>query len=356
MSQGKKDKFLAGYFIGLGVIVAGLGYLAYSASDATAAAKSAYDSANTRLETLQKRKLFPNQEHATEKAKRVGDYVASVHEALKNLQQYQQPVDETAKNDAFQAKLTSFSTALKEDADGRKVKLPKEFDFGFSAYKSSQPSPEAAPMLTVQLEALNFLATTALSCGVTAIDTFKRGELAVEKEKPVEVKADPKVKKTTAKPPVRAAQGQGKGAAKSGPAAPVALAIEESKVLERIPVELAISGNQKSISEFLVALANTGPDKQQPYFFITRAARVENQKKTGPEKSAKVNVVETPDPVTKVVVKRDLEYIIGGEPVKAHLVLDLVRFLPVEEAPASGKAAPAKSATAKPAAAKGESK
>ncbi len=331
MSQGKKDKFLTGYFIGLGVIVAGLGYLAYSASDSASVAKTKYDSANAKLEMLQKQKLFPSQEHADEKARLVGTYVASVHEALKGLQSYQAPVDPAAKNDVFQSKLAAAITAIKAEAGAR---LPKEFDFGFSAYKSSQPSPEAAPMLTVQLDALNFLAASALSTGAS-IDSFKRGVLAVESQKEGSAPATAPGKGPQ-KPPQKSTAAGARDAKGKSPVAKAAAppVIDEDKVLERIPVEIALTGTHKSISDYLMLLANTDPEQKQPYFIVTRAARVENSKKTGPEKSKQVTVQETPDALTKLPVKRDMEYIFGGEPVKAYLVLELIRFLPAEAATA----------------------
>ncbi len=344
MSKGKTDKFLPVYFGGLGAIALGLGWMAFSSSGAASDAKSKFENAKVTLEKLQTQKLFPNDANATEKEKRVAALAQEGKGLIKALQAYQQPLDAAATNGAFSKKLTESIKSVTDEAKGRRVGLPKDFDFGYKQYKTTACLPEAAPALTMQLDALHFLVRTVMESGVTKIDDLRRGEMAVEKEtseaKPTTTK-DAKQAKT----PKAAPKPKGKPAmAGKGPATPkpTVVVLDESKVLERIPVEIEVTGNDNSTAAILEALANTSPDKQQPYFFALRAMRVENEKKSAPDKSMRVAVREETDQETKQPIKYDVEYIFGGQPVKMSMMLDLIRFkdAEVEPAPTTGAKKP----------------
>ena len=331
MSQGKNSKFLPIYFSVLGVGALALGYLGWSASSSADEAETKYKSALSDLDNLEKAKLSRTKENAAEKTKLVKTYVDQVQALNKVIQGYQAPLNAEENNTTFQKKLLDVTKAAKENSVSKSVKIDEKFDFGMGKYLAAFPVPGTAPQLSAQLDALVYLTDAAMDAGISEINGLTRQELAIEKEtKEVDPKDDKKKPKPASKPK---AEDKNKAKVKEAP-----VLLEESKVFERQPITLSVTGKNRSILALLESLANASPEKA-PHFFVIRTLRIENQLKDGPAKTQQVEIKEIQDPNNKdVVIKHDAMYLLGNEQVKMHLDLDLLRFV-AEEAPAEkGKA------------------
>jgi hypothetical protein len=339
MSQGKQSKFLPIYFSILGVGALGLGYMAWSASSSSDEAEEKYKQASTELSRLENAPLSRTDENAALKKSKVDDFVKQVRELNTTLISYQPPIAAES-NDGFQKKLNEATKAVKDNAAAKGVTLSPKFDLGMGNYLSQFPVSGAAGKLSAQLDSIVYLSNAAMNAGVSSIDNLTRDPLDVEKEKKDEKATDkPKAPLTPAQ---RAKEDQKKKEeAAKAKAAPQA--IDDSKVMERQPVTIDVTGKNRSVLNFLEALANTD-GKDSPYFFIIRTLRIENELKDGPPKSVTVTEKEvTPNPEDKTsVYTQDAEFLLGNEKVKMHLDLDIVRFsdLPAEAAKTPGKPAP----------------
>lgn len=335
MSKGKSNSFLPGYFAVLGLGALGLGYLAWSASSSADDAQASYQSTKDSLDSMQRGTIFPNAENEAKKKKLVDALASKVKTLVDGVSKFQSPINPAETGESFQKKLVATDTAIKEAAKGRKITLAEKFSIGFDKYADSFASAQAAPKLAAELDAVAFLLNTAMASGVNSIDSFTRAELDIEKAAPP---ADP-----TPKPGTRPAA---PNPPKPNPQRPAATAkgapvVEESKVLDRQPMNLVVTGSNIAITQLLSNLANVKPGDSGAHFFTIRMLRVENSMKNGPDKSVTVTMEEKEDPETKITVKRDAKYILGDEKVTLFLDLDLVRFVD----PASETAA-AKSPTA----------
>ena len=337
MSKGKSNSFLPGYFAVLGLGALGLGYLAWSASSSADEAQASYQSTKDNLDSMQRGTIFPNAENEAKKKKLVDALVAKVKTLVDGVSKFQSPINPAETGESFQKKLVATETAIKEAAKGRSITLAEKFSIGFDKYADSFASSQAAPKLAAELDAVAFLLNTAMASGVTSLDSFTRAELDIEKSAPA-AEPTPKPGTKPAAPSTPKPNTQRPAAAKGAPL------VEESKVIERQPMNLVVTGSNIAITQLLSSLANVKPGDTGAHFFTIRMLRVENSMKDGPDKTITVTMEEKEDPETKTTVKRDAKYILGDEKVTLFLDLDLVRFID----PASESAAAKSPAAATP--------
>lgn len=346
MSQGKKDKFLPVYFSVLGAGVLGLGYMAWSASSASDEAEAKYQSAVTQLKDLESEPIARNAENADKKKADVEAYVKQVQELSTTMLARQAPVPAIG-NEIFQRELSQARDAILAAAKDKNVKIDPEFSFGMDRYLAAFPESGAAPKLKAQLDALVFLTTAAMDAGLTEINSIVRTELDFEKEKkeltPEEKKkADEEKKRAEAAAKKTAVQ---KGKDKNAPKETPATTLDDKEVVERQPVMFTVTGKNDSVLRFLETLANASPENNAPHFIVIRTLRVENEMKDGPAKGLQVEDKEEEDPVTKVKIRRNAKFVLGGEKVQLQLDLDIVRFLEEPSEETKGKSSkPAKPA------------
>ena len=334
MSQGKQNKFLTIYFSVLGVGALALGYLGWSASSSAEAAEKSYKDKVIELDRLEKASLSRTKENADKKKKLVDEYVTQVQAMNTSMLAWQVPANETETGESFQKKLIQAVKTAKEDGLSKQVKVPEKFDFGMEKYLASFPVG-TAPRLSAQLDSLIFLVNAAMDAGVSSIDSMIRTELAFESEKPEEPAA-PAGNRRPATPPAAGSAAARTAARNQAAPEKDKPAVDESKVLERQPLALTITGKNKSVLSLLEALANASPGNMAPHFFVIRTLRVENQLKDGPAKTQTVEIKEEeitlPDG-TKKTIKRDAMYLLGNEQVRMSIELDLIRFVAVPSTP-----------------------
>ena len=332
MSKAKKNNFLTGYFAAIGVGAVGLGYLAYSSWTGAAEAKETYGQTRTKLESLYKGKIFPNQGNVDAKTKQVDAIADKVTELNQAVLAFQTPLTEMGVQD-FQTKLQGYRDTLIKEAANAGTKLPEGFDMGMKQYLSEFAESSAVPKLDAWLEGINFLTRTLLGSGVNSIDSLTRTTLPFESGAPAPKEEAPKAK---AKPAPKPAPG------KKGLAAKVeAPLLPESKVLERFPVSVTFTGSNRALNDVLSALANTKAESKSPYFFVIRDIRVENEKKDGPSSNQNVTIQEVTAPDGGETYKRDAIFIFGNEKLQVYLDLDLIRFVDPAAVVAAPEPAPA---------------
>ncbi len=336
--------------IGLGVVL----FLTYSAYAESADSLKTWSGKIAKMETA---KLYPSEANVEEKEEKVSAYedeVGKLGTVLLSLQKdvTSKPITDTD----FQGKLKQRIAETRER--GKDALFPK-FAFGFDIYTSSLPPQAATQDLNEYLDGVDAIVTAALDSGVKKIDALTRSDLAVEKgaAKPKKVAAAPKK-------PVVTTKSKKKGAKDK----PVKAPVEITQVVERRLITLDIESDQAPLQQFLNALASATLMK---HFTVVRVLRIENEKQEGPpSKAAPVtgaNGVKTLDssglvsaaPVeteklptegaatapkvelvtTAKAAPPDATKVLGGELLKAHLEIDLVRFLePEPESTAGGTA------------------
>ena len=358
----RANKSLAGI---LGVAVAGalgLGIYLFLTYSAYSESFDSMQTLSSKIAGMEKAKLYPSEANVEKKEEKVSAYEDEVGKLGTVLLTLQKEVTSKPIRDTdFQGKLKQRISEIREKAKGS---LPKDFAFGFNSYTSSLPQPDATQDLNDYLDGVDAIVTAALDSGSKSIDNLVRSEMAIEKGG-----GGAKVKKAPKPAPVKpVTTGKGK---KKGKEKVVKAPVEITKVVERRVVTLDITTDQAPLQTFLNTLASASLMK---HFTVVRVLRVENEKQEGPaSKSAALtgsgglnikdkNGLVTPVPVEpeapaadgttpapaapKVEVitaakpaPPDAVKVLGGELLKAHLEIDLVRFLePDSEAAPGGSA------------------
>ncbi len=348
--------------VGLGICLV-LTYNGYSDS------LDSLESLSKKIVNMEKAKLYPNEENLQAKEDKVSAYedeVGKLGAVLLNLQKdvTTKPITDTD----FQGKLKQRIVEFREKAETSRTALPKEFAFAFDSYTRSLPTQAATQDLNDYLDGVDAIVTAALDAGVSRIDSLQRTELAVEKDASKARKRE--AAKPAPAPPAKSKKKPGKKGAKEPKAAKAP--VEITKVVEKRTVTLDVTADQAPLQALLNTLASATLMK---HFTVLRVARIENEKLEGPLTNGKPKnsppgydqqnrdgliksvAVDPPPPDGAAdkdkdkdnskaeaipVVKPeppDAQKVLGGEMLKAHLEIDLIRFLePDSGASSSGSA------------------
>ncbi|MDB6120583.1 MAG: hypothetical protein JWO08_4364, partial [Verrucomicrobiaceae bacterium] len=342
----RANKSLAGI---LGAAIAGalgLGVILYFTYDAYATSADSLKTASGKIAKMESSKLYPSEANVEAKEEKVSAYEDEVSKLGTVLLALQSEVASKPITDTdFQAKLKQ---RIAEVRDRSKEALPKDFAFGFNIYTSSLPPSEATPDLNEYLDGVDSIVTAALDAGVKKIETISRSDLGVEKGagKPKKVLAPAKPKAATTKSKKKGAKDN----------KPVKAPVEIAQMVERRLVTLDIEADQAPLQTFINTLASATLMK---HFTVLRVLRIENERQEGPPSKAAPTTganglktldsnglvsaapVETeklpvegaaPAPKVEVITAAkaappDAVKVLGGELLKAHLEIDLVRFL-----------------------------
>jgi len=305
------------------------------------------DSLSKKIVNMEKAKLYPNEENLEAKEDKVSAYEDEVGKLGAVLLKLQKDVTTKPITDTdFQGKLKQRIVEIREKAETAKTALPKEFAFAFDSYTRSLPTQAATQDLNDYLDGVDAIVTAALDAGVSRIDSLQRTELAVEKDSSKARKRE--AAKPAPAPAAKSKKKPGKKGAKEPKAAKAP--VEITKVVEKRTVTLDITADQAPLQALLNTLASATLMK---HFTVLRVARIENEKLEGPLTNGKAKAegnpltppiaVEPPPPDASAdkekdkskaeaipVVKPerpDAEKVLGGEMLKAHLEIDLIRFL-----------------------------
>lgn len=329
----------------IGVMVAGalglsawlvMSYFGYSAS------MEQFGTVSNTVATLKGAKLFPSEEHVQAREAAVTEYESAVSRLGTVLLALQQPVKPMSDTE-FQAHLKKRIAETRQAAEG-KVKLPKEFAFGFDKYTTNLPrSGEAASQLGDYLAAADAMTNMFIESGISTIDSLERTGLAIESDAPAPKPEPPKeTKKPAAKTGKKAKPGV------KNPAPPKEIA----KVVERRTVTLTMTADQGALQVLMNKLASPS---EMVHFTVVRNLAIANEKQEGPLRGSlrvpsppvvgpsepklegepaapkkegepaapeKPRLIEPVKPATP-----DALSVFGEEKLKVYMEIDLVRFL-----------------------------
>lgn len=328
----RENKSLAAIvFAGLAGVL-GLGFLLYQGYDSYASSKDVFATTSGSLARMKSAPLAPTPENLKAKQDAVKEYEQVVNKlgtVLLALQQKDQPISDTE----FQAKLKSLIAETKKKAARSRVGLPGDFAFGFEEYTGSLPSnDEAASQLATYLDSVHAVVDLMLDSGVRRITTLARTPLDIEKGAQ---KEEPKTR------------GRPAGRPPTAPGAPAPVA---AKATERRTIEVTMDLDQVPLQLLMNQLSSPSGI---PFFTVVRNLRVENTVQTGPMRSevfipsggndgsgqagpgddeegggdGTIKAAEAAAP--------DAVAVMGNEILRVYMEIDLVRFLPEEQAAAA---------------------
>lgn len=318
MSWIKDNKFMAA--LGGGTL-AGAVLLYFAGSAGTTKyteAKEKYDADAAEAASYERLPLYPTIENKNEKSKALGEYRKATESLQAAFEAFRPKELKKLTPLEFSNHLVAANTEIRNAFKEGKIKFPESFFVGFERYQGGQPSAESAALLDYQLDAIKSLM------------------LALAKAKPEELK-------NVYRPGFAEEDRQ-------------ANTLPASAVARPFPLEITFSGTEKSVREFLSAVAK--PDK---HYFVIRSLRISNLKKDPPKTGdaqfekpaaaptagdtfggafvipdtdasagAPASGAETPKPAD---TSRILAQVLGNEQIQVFVHLDLLQFLPAKKLP-----------------------
>jgi hypothetical protein len=326
MSWIKENPFVA--TLG-GVTLVGAGALIFVGSHF----KGKYDAA---LETFtqeagvvssaEKLKPYPNPANRDGKAKALADYKADITKLQESFAKFRPAELPAISPQDLTGNIKTASDKIREAFTAERTEVPSNFFVGFENYTASLAPGPATPVLNDQLGALNEMFLALAKAGPKRLINVHRPILAEESGKTFEAK---------------------------------------DATYRALPVEVTFSGSEKSLREFVTALAAS-----QNYYYVIRTMRIANEKQTGPvpadgrfdtegtaaalpggtsenpfagfaeagsEAAAGAGAGEAAPPAAPAPVVSDtskiLQQVLGTEDITVFIRLDVLRFLPAKDLP-----------------------
>lgn len=186
MNALRQNPFLSGLILLTVVLCGVLGYLASGALTSYRAAMDSYTQAVQKLQQLQNRVPFPNEENVR-KAEGLRDEYQKKLVALKDsLALHQTPLVASVAPQEFQDALRATVNEIVAKAEAAHVKLPENFYLGFDEYRDRTPSDKAAPQLSRQLGIISGIVGELIGANpespmVKSIDSLARPQLPEER-------------------------------------------------------------------------------------------------------------------------------------------------------------------------------
>jgi uncharacterized membrane protein YgcG len=175
-----RNPFLVAY---LSVTVAGtaiLGYLVYSSWTNAQQVDADYIDAVGKLQKLQNRAPFPNDENNAKYVEYTKQYQAEFKKLRDKAESMQKPLGENVKPQDFQEQLIAAVIQVKQAAKENNVTLPDDFYLGFDQYRGTLPADPAAAPLARELAAIRLIVDQLIQLKVREITGIKRELLPEE--------------------------------------------------------------------------------------------------------------------------------------------------------------------------------
>jgi len=196
--------------------------------------------------------------------------------------------------------------ALRKMAEDKKVKIPDDFNFGFSSYVLAAPRLEHTLDLGVQLMAVQEFSKALIQSGAQELLLVRR---AMVENKEAESRS------TTSRT----------SSSGNEEAVEARVVTEPNGVYRVIPFEIVFKASPQSLVTLLNTLGSS------PFLFVTKNLVLENEKTTVPKRSEVMDAASAEattsgaeaKPTTKVLIP-----VVGQELVTVRLRIDLIDFLP----------------------------
>jgi hypothetical protein len=284
--------WLTVYAIATALILGGSGLFAYTSYRKYTAAVALWESKLGVIESLGNKTPYPSEANVLALAAKVGSYKDSVARFRAALQSFQRPLNaelaNTSSQGSIRGKIDRFRKAAK--ASGLELAMGEDFLLGFDLYANTVPSPDLAPVLEYQADAIDHLLGMLVDSGAESLDAFERDPIP----------------------------GELGGAVNA-----------ETGWVRGYPVRLRFGTSFDSFQRFMNALAN-----DREFFYIVRVLKVKNEATEGVVKSAVDSGVagrEAGLPSAEAVdgaeeASGDARVLMGQEKLDVFMVVDIVRF------------------------------
>jgi len=252
----KKNPVLTGIAIFFAIVILALAYLVFNASSRLAEVNQSYDDEVRKLQRLQTRQPFPNNENLEKSAAALEHYTEVINELKTNLAGRQLDAPDITPQ-GFQDRLRQEVSGVQQRASANEVQLGQDFYLGFNAYQNSLPEQEAAPLLARQLEEILYVTNTLIDLRVQAIEAINRQPLPEESG----------LSSTPTPTPTPRGKRPRKAEEPAEPTGPV--------VIKR-PFDVVFRAEQGQFRQAFNALLDA------PDFLIVRAMNIQNSAQEGP--------------------------------------------------------------------------
>lgn len=325
MSWIKDNKFMVGLGGGTLVAAVALYFVGAKGSADYDEAKAAFDAAAGEATGFERLALYPKTENKDGKNKALGEYRQAVESLQAAFEPYRPKEIKNITPQEFTTKLLAANAEVSKAFEDAGTLVPEPFFLGFERYKTSLAPGNTTGILDYQLGAIKNLM------------------LALAKVKPAELK-------NLYRPSVPEEEGQTYTPGDGVAARP-------------FPLEIVFSGPEKSVREFLSAIAK--PDNN---YLVIRSLRIANMKKDPPraadakfdkpapakpaegagafgggfvlpgeEPAAPAPAAEKPAAAVEAPKAADssriLSQVLGDEQIQVFLRIDLLQFLPAKKLP-----------------------
>ena len=259
MSWVQENKFIAGLAGGTALVGGLIAFFAVSQGGQYEEKVTEYQGLEAKYKKLQKSNPFPSSGNLRSRQENVAKYEALIKDVHQTFEGFKVGELKKLSSEKFGNRRVTMEKNLRDAFAKAGTTLPEDTAFGFERYVSSPARSEATSMLNYQLDVVQWLLGELAVAKPSEINTFLRTPLEIESgkvrapEQPVSRKRGKKKKKSS-KPP-----------------API------KKAYTLMPMELAFTGNESSLREFLKSMVNS-----EKYFFAIRALRVRNTKQSAP--------------------------------------------------------------------------
>jgi len=172
----RENPFVAGL---LAITVVGVGALGYFLSQFMGEYTSAseeYAAAVQKLQNLQNRAPFPNDDNYKKTKELEDQYRKSLTTLQQDLAKMQIARETDVQPQQFQDALRKAVNEAKEKAQANNVALPANFFLGFNQFEGTLPDAAAAPVLSRQLKIISQLVGRLIDLKVQSIDELNVGE------------------------------------------------------------------------------------------------------------------------------------------------------------------------------------
>lgn len=298
---------------------------------------------------LQGQVPFPSSQNLESKKANVAAYMASADELQTMFAAYRPTTEEMADlaPTEFSKMVNGYRARLDEKFAAAGTKVPQTAVYGFDAYASKLPKPEATGELRYQMSAFEWLFSTLSEHSPEALINVHRPKLAIESDALVETSKKKKRSKRSKK---------SKKGVKSAP--------KGEPIYDKMPLELSFRCTEQQLKSFLEDIANS-----PKYFMAIRALRVQNERLTPPNDGdvkfdsqddfaadsgfggfaefeaeavveAEEEVADAVEVASTVASDSDttlaLQQVLGAEKIYVFIKLDLLAFKPGDESAVKG--------------------
>lgn len=235
----KNNPFLTA-LIGITVVVCGaLFYLGSKGADKYEEAKTEFDNAFNAVKKSEGIPLYPTAENRDAKKKALSDYNQSIDDLRALFDKYRKDDIENISTQEFTGRLKAANSEVTKALADAGCEVPEDFFMGFETYRDTLALTEATGLLDYQVEGL------------------KHALLDLAKARPTEL-----IKVFREKIPE-----ESRGNANLPP----------GDVARQFGFEISFKGSENAAREFITSLGDT-----EPYYYIIRCMRIENEQDEPP--------------------------------------------------------------------------